>query len=204
MRGWHTVWKCNVSSKCIFTHHKTQQRKMFKRKATRSHDIQCLSNCFYRKRMSAWKEVTCTYLQNTKPDMHSPHSLPLCYLFNGRQHTGHTGPMRLQQNTSTCLPWDNKSQSQMGILAEASQPSSAADTQAPMAGFTEAQITPSNLQAADNLISLDNLHDEGLLSNITKPGINLLTFFAVSFNMLWISQSSTRLHLRTSYLYFLE
>lgn len=30
-------------------------------------------------------------------------SPPLCYLFNGRQHMGHTGPMRLQQNTATCL-----------------------------------------------------------------------------------------------------
>lgn len=30
-------------------------------------------------------------------------SPPLCYLFNGRQHMGQTGPMRLQQNTATCL-----------------------------------------------------------------------------------------------------
>ncbi|KAG7237566.1 hypothetical protein INR49_032183, partial [Caranx melampygus] len=41
------------------------------------------------------------------------------------QHIGHTVPMRLQQNTTTCLTWDNKSQSHMGTLAEASQPYSA-------------------------------------------------------------------------------
>lgn len=56
-----------------------------------------------------------------------PHSFSasLCYFFNGRQHIGHTVPMRLQQNTTTCLTWDNKSQSHMGTLAAASQPSSA-------------------------------------------------------------------------------
>lgn len=55
-------------------------------------------------------------------------SLPLCYLFNGRQHTGHTVPMRLQQNTTTCLTWDNKSQSHMGTLPEAARASSTMPT----------------------------------------------------------------------------
>lgn len=77
----------------------------------------------YRKRMSAQKEVTCTYLHHTKPHILSPclslsvcFSLSLCYLLNGRQHIGHTVPMRLQQNTTTCLTWDNKSQSHMGTF----------------------------------------------------------------------------------------
>lgn len=49
----------------------------------------------------------------------------LCYLLNGRQHIGHAVPMRLQQNATTFLTWDNKSQSHMGTLAAAGQPSSA-------------------------------------------------------------------------------
>lgn len=73
----------------------------------------------------------------------SPHSFsaPLCYLLSGRQHTGHAVPMRLQQNTTTCLTWDNKSQSHMGTLAAASRPfSSHADAQPPIAWFIRAQM----------------------------------------------------------------
>lgn len=67
-----------------------------------SHTILWLSVCSNRK-MSARQEVTCTYLHHTTPLCFS--SPPLCYLFKGRQHMGHTVPMRLQQNTATCLTW---------------------------------------------------------------------------------------------------
>lgn len=33
----------------------------------------------------------------------------LSYLLNGRQHIGHVWPMRPQQNTNTCLTWDDRS-----------------------------------------------------------------------------------------------
>lgn len=100
---------------------------------TVSHTVHWHSNHFYRKRMSARKEVTCTYLHHTKPHIlsvfHPPHSL--CYLLNGRQHIGHTVPMRLQQNTTTCLAWDNKSQSHRYIGRGQSTILSKADTQPP-------------------------------------------------------------------------
>lgn len=111
------------------------ERKERKKKRTTSklsRTVHWHSNRFYRKRMSV-KKGSDVHLPPSYKTSHPlsvfplPHSLSasLSYLLNGRQHIGHAVPMRLQQNTTTCLTWDNKSQSHMGTLAEASQPSSA-------------------------------------------------------------------------------
>lgn len=116
----------------IVIQRQTEKERKKKNNFKISHTIHWHSNHFYRKRMSA-KKGSDVHLPPSYKTSHPlsvfplPHSFSasLSYLFNGRQHIGHTVPMRLQQNTTTCLTWDNKSQSHMGTLAEASQPSSA-------------------------------------------------------------------------------
>lgn len=48
---------------------------------------------------------------------HLSFSSPPLYLFNGRQHMGQTGPVRLQQNTATCLTRGTTKASRVGTLA---------------------------------------------------------------------------------------
>lgn len=81
---WGRQWKackCNASIKCISTSHRSHPKKGKNRKKKKKNNFKSAipftwhSNHFYRKRMSARKEVTCTYLHHTKP-----HILSLFFL----------------------------------------------------------------------------------------------------------------------------
>lgn len=69
-------------------------------------------------------------------------SPPLCYLFNGRQHMGQTAPVRLQQNTATCLTRGTTKASRVGDW----QPSPGLSREAPAALDTFGRPTATLVQ----------------------------------------------------------
>lgn len=143
--------KCNASTNCISTSHHShpkKERKEKKKELQSAIPFTGIANRFYRKRMSARKEVTCTYLHHTKPHILSffflsPNSFSASLLLSFQRQATHR-PHRTHEAAAEHYHLPDMGQQKpkpCGYIGRGqSTILSHADTQPSMAGFTRTQI----------------------------------------------------------------